>query len=423
MQRLADQKHMVLCARSATNTFNYKLEKMKKINIYLVVLLFGLFTFSSCEKENIDDTIIDVEEVLPTTSVVNNVILGLGSGSEEGLEFGCLTILYDFEMVDEEGVNILFTSDDEFFDYLEDSTNSALLDFGYPLEVEDIDDDGVNESVNDIEELLELFAECIPTGGWTGGEFPAFVISFENSCYEMVYPVSLVDIDGNVVIVNDAVELGDLLANGDLYFFEWPLSLVDEDDVVYTADSEDALFILLSECDDFGNPCDTVITGGGFIGCYEIVFPIDLVLIDGSVVTAADENEFFNLIFSGQVEDFSYPITLLAADGTEIIISDADALDQALQDCGFIGGGDQMLLLAGTATAAGSGCYEINLPIDFVMLDGSILAITTMDEYIENMGAAETLVYPVSVTLTEDGSVVNLEDFEDILILLDECEG
>jgi len=134
-------------------------------------------------------------------------------------------------------------------------------------------------------------------------------------------------------------------------------------------------------------------------------------------------NSIGNLILhlEGDVVDFSYPITLLDNEGSEIVINDATELDEALIDCGFIGDGDQVLLLAGTASAGGFGCYEINFPLEFVMHDGDILSITTMDEYLEQLNNAENIVYPVSVTLIEDGSIVTLEDTYDIFDLLEDC--
>jgi hypothetical protein len=396
---------------------------MKKFSLLLLLVLAGALFFTSCEKENIDntDTVIDIID--PSTSVVNNVIQGLSLGNEEGLEFGCLTIVYPFEMVTEEGVNVEFNSDDEFFDYMEDSSNAWLIDFVYPLEISDIDDDGVNEEVGDIEELLELFAECIPDDGWEEGEFPAFLINQDNSCYDLVYPITVEDMDGNMYTADDEVELGDILADGNIYFFIWPLDLVDEDGNIVSADSSDELFELLADCEGFGNPCDTIITGGGFIACYELVFPVDVILVNGDIETVEDEDEFFNLMFSGELAGFSYPIELLDEAGNTITINSDEELDEAILDCGWIVGGDQFLLLAGTETPAGEGCYDINFPVSMNMADGSIVTVADMDAYIQNMDLAVSLVYPVSVTLTDDGSVVDLESIEDLFELLENCEG
>jgi hypothetical protein len=201
------------------------------------------------------------------------------------------------------------------------------------------------------------------------------------------------------------------------------LELVDEDGEEYSAESSDDLFYLLAECDDFENPCDTIIIGGGYLACYEISFPVDVVLVDGDVVTVADEDEFFNLMFSGEIAGFSYPMDLIDPDGNVITVNSDEELDEAIFDCGFNVGGDQFILLAGTGDDNFPACYEINFPLDFMMLDGSTLTINSMDEYEANMEAAMSIVYPVSVTLVDNGSVVELEGIEDLFELLTDCEG
>ena len=61
------------------------------------------------------------------------------------------------------------------------------------------------------------------------------------------------------------------------YSFVFPLSLVSEDGATATVGSVEELFTTLSDCEEIHTPCDSI-SFGGFLGCYDVQYPISFVL-------------------------------------------------------------------------------------------------------------------------------------------------
>jgi len=68
-----------------------------------------------------------------------------------------------------------------------------------------------------VEELAELFAECLPDGGWEEGDFPAYLINFETSCYTLQYPIDLQDVNGDVITAENEAEFTGAISE-EIYF-------------------------------------------------------------------------------------------------------------------------------------------------------------------------------------------------------------
>ncbi len=177
--------------------------KLRNISGFLL-LFFMAFVLTNCEKENID--IIDIVEdpiIVDTTIISNTLLFRTSPGTtNDGLDLDCITILYPFELETLDGSYVTINDEDDFFNSLQDSLSAAgIIDFVYPLNV--LDDNGDLTQVNNGEEFAEMFAECIPDGGWTADAFPAYLISDDNSCYTFEYPLSLETLDGTLVQAND----------------------------------------------------------------------------------------------------------------------------------------------------------------------------------------------------------------------------
>ena len=194
-----------------------------------------LFTFTSCELDNIEEVIGVTEEQAP--KVENNIVKRLSVNTPSGLDLGCLTVVFPFEMVtiNENIVDVAIIED---FEKLIQDENDYIIDFVYPRTI--ADEDGKQLEVADRDELGEAFASCIPDTGWGGNDFPAFLIDGETSCFEIVYPIILLDLDGNTVAVASEVEFVEALAANELLFFDFPFSLSsDSTRVVEVADAQE----------------------------------------------------------------------------------------------------------------------------------------------------------------------------------------
>lgn len=392
---------------------------MRIHNIIAFLLLGLVFTFTSCERENIEEVIDVTEEQEP--KVENNIVKRLSVSTPDGLDLGCLTVVFPFEMVTI-NENIVEVASIEDFEELIQDEDDYIIDFVYPLTI--ADEDGEQTEVADIDELGEAFASCIPDTGWGGNDFPAFLIDAETSCFEIVYPLNLLDLDGNVVSVASEVEFVDALAAYELLFFDFPFNLTsDSTGVVEVADS-DELFQLLSSCDYVGTPCDSI-TWGGDLGCYTIAFPVSFEMLDGTIETANNLDELNGLFFGGQVANFAYPLDLVDNETGELVTVNTDEeLEALLNECFIVVGGEDGIPGELLAAAAEGGCYEIVYPLVGSTFDGNEVTIENeeaLNDYILNGGLMIEL--PISLVVDIDGTstTIVIETLEAFIELISNC--
>ena len=373
-----------------------------------IVLLLALFV-TSCQKEDVAITTVETEEVEPKEEIVNG-LLTRSTSMADGLELGCVTIEYPFMMVLLDSTTIELFSEDDFIDAVSDEDNFPI-DFVYPLNVTDAD--GNASLVNNADELAELFVDCIPDVGW-GDEFPdwffpAWIISYEYSCYQLVYPVTLLDIDSNDVVILDEEELIETLSDGDLYSFAFPLSLENEDGEIVIANDAEDLFDLLAECNPgYGGGC-----GIGTFGCYELVYPATLELLDGSTVVVEDDDEFAEVLMAGEWAGFVYPLTLIDEEGEEVTVNSDEELDALLLAC-FDGFDDFDFSMI--------GCYDIAFPLTVELFDGETVVIEDDDAYTELIFSGEIFTYAFPLSLIdEDGNEITVNSEDELNELLAEC--
>lgn len=384
-----------------------------KLFKFLFLLVLGLsITLTSCDKDNVDD-IDKIEEIIPT--IENNIISKLVVVNNEGLQLDCITVLYTFQMVTVNDNIVDITSDEDFEAALFDSVD-FVVDFVYPLDV--LDSDGVEVEVADIEALGELFAACIPDGGWGEDLFPAFLINLESSCFEFVYPIDLIDMDSVVITTNNELEFIDAIAGNDILFFVFPFDMENDSLGVVTVNDAYELFDYLASCDIVGGPCDSL-DFGGTIACYEIQFPVDFEMFDGSIETANDLDELLALYFNGEVLDFAYPVTLLNLETDVLItVNDADELNEAILECsgyGFVDPIGQFLI--GPMTF----CYVPKFPLTGVDADGQAITINDQDELEEAVFDEVILDLPLTVITVLDDVEHVINSFEDLMLLMEGC--
>lgn len=398
---------------------------MKLINKFAFLLIAFVFVLSSCTKENIDDKEIVIEE--PETEVEVNPLVARSSGGDDGLLLDCFSIDYPFTIIDQDDVTYTVASEDDFITLMEDE-DLILVDFVYPLNITYDDDE--TDVIADEEALVNAFTSCIPDGGWEDGDFPAYNVNDENSCYTLVFPLDLEDTDGNLVTANDENEFNTLLSE-DLYFFVFPINLEHEDGSQVTVNASEELFETLFSCSGW-EPYDSTFTGweDGFeyIGCYMIAFPLDVVTSNGDVVTVNNHQELCDLMLQGAFVDYAYPLSLIDEDGVEIVVNTEEELFTALQDCGiFIGTEEGLIILLSLASGSYyDDCYTINYPIEILFVDGSSMSINSEEELEASMSNPDVfpidMELPVNVTMVADGSVVEINNLEDLFQVLETCQ-
>ncbi len=386
---------------------------MKFLKSLSLLAVFAILVLASCKQDEFFEKEVIVPPVEPTEHHVNG-LLTRSMYNADGLDLGCISIDFPFELLLVNGNVVEINTEADFVTALEDAVNPPL-DFVYPLNV--TDDEGNSQTVGNAEELADLFVDCIPDTGWDDDFpewfFPAWVISYETSCYQLSYPVDLVDIDGESITANDEPELISLLADGNIYSFAFPLSLEDEDGNVVTAAEPDDLFDLLSECSPDPGPGGC---GVGSFGCYQVGYPATLLLIDGSTIEVNDDNEFAEVVISGEWAGFEFPLTLIDEDGNEIIVNDENELQDALLDCDPNWGGDPDIIIT-------FGCYDLGYPTSILLIDGSILSVNNEEELNDVILSGNWAGFDYPMTLIdEDGNEVTINSDEELNDALLECD-
>ncbi len=402
---------------------------MKLFNRIFIPLFALVFMFTACQKDNIDGggviTPPDTPEVVETNPLVSRTL-----PVEEGLDLGCFVITFPFSMVDSSGIEYPINDITDLEDL--ETNGTFIVDFVYPLDVSF--PDGEVSSVSNVEELVELFAECLPDGGWEEGDFPAYLINYDNSCYTLQYPLDLTDTDGETVTVNNEAEFNGAIAE-ELYFFVFPITLIDEVGEEVVTENNDEIFTALFSCNEF-DPGDSIIwdweTGFDYIGCYMIEFPLDVILEDGTTVTVNTHEELCELMLTGSLAGYAFPLTLINVEGEEVIVNNEEEFEEAMEECWTISiGGDGLsalfALLIGSSDLdePGDACFTISFPVtlDYENQDDIVLnSIEEMIMLLENItDPFFEVVFPITVTLNEDGSEVVLENYEELSELVEEC--
>lgn len=386
----------------------------KQLSLFALLAVLAL---ASCQKEEIFETNIETPTVEPTTEYVNGLI-DRSTSSSDGLDLGCISIDYPFDFLLVDSSTLAINSEDDFINAL-NNTDNPPIDFVYPLDVTDTE--GNSLTVPDAEGLAELFTDCIPNTGWNDDFptwfFPAWLISYENSCYQLVYPLTLLDVDSVGVTAIDEDELISLLSDGNIYSFAFPLDLEDEAGEIVSADDPDELFELLSEC---GPGPGNGGCGIGTFACYELGYPVTLLLTNGTTVVVNDDDEFAEVFLTGEWAGFDYPLTLIDEDGNEVVVNNEDELHEAMLNCDPTwggGGGNPGVVIA-------FGCYELGYPSTVLLLDSTTAVVNDEDEFLAVLNSGEWAGFGYPITLIdEDGNEVVVNSDDELNEALLDCDG
>lgn len=385
---------------------------MNFLKSLLAILLFVGLTITSCKKDEIVNTDTNTPSIKPTHTQVNGLLDRSGANSD-GLELGCVNIPYPFGLVFADSSQLIINSESDFLTALGDSIEFAI-DFVYPLNVTDAD--GNPAIVNSIDELGALFADCVPTTGWNDTFpdwfFPAWDLSLDNSCYELVYPLTLLNEDGTNTVAADHDELVALLSDGTIYSFGFPLNLKDENGTPIVASDANALFNLLASCGG-SNPGGC---GIGSYGCFTIGYPATLTLIDGSAVVVNNDDEFGTAVMNGDWAGFAYPLTLINEDGTQVIVQSEQEFNDAILSC-YGGNGDP-------GFGGDLACYNLTFPV--TIIDPSIgltIEITNQTGWQNVMaqGISGTFVYPIILTEVGSGTSITINNDLELTNAVQDC--
>lgn len=412
---------------------------MRLLSKLSFLILFVGVAFTSCDRDNIDQTITPSVEFEPEVVVVNNLITALTTTETDGLELGCLYIEYPFELLLEDGSTVEVFDLEGFETAADQEPPFQAVDFVYPLTVST--DEGESFVVNGGEELGVLFGSCIPEEGWDdtstsngGYTIPAFL--FEELCFDLVYPVDVADADETPYTANSEAELIDLLATTANLSFVLPITVVDEAGTEVMIESVAGFYDLYYSCDGVTPPG----TEGGIVIDFSdldsancdfeslaIEYPYTVLTDGGESITVENENQEAALILGDEEYTIQYPFNLVDADGTVTTINDEMQFIELILPCLVVIEEPETcntpahVLLYFNQSFCGTVVYNNQL-----IAEGVTYEITSFDDYInlygmyQNQIDAIDIIYPISVT-TPEGTVLTFNSDEEVCAFVDAC--
>ena len=246
------------------------------------------------------------------------------------------------------------------------------------------------------------------------------------SCVEFVYPLTLNNPDGSTTIITDEAALETTIEgineNTPLPTLVFPIQIIGDNDLPETITTEEELceiFIacLMDELDD----CDCENKGEE---CFEINYPITLILPDGTQVVVNDDDQLEATIDNyydtnpndtGEI-DVVYPVNVtMLEDGSVVTVNNESDLDALFESCY-----DDFY----------EECFDIQFPISIQMPDNSVITANNesdLDSLYEawvmsnpNATAEPTLVFPITV-IYEDGTTETANNENELMELYEEC--
>ncbi|MBL7827886.1 MAG: hypothetical protein JNJ57_14750 [Saprospiraceae bacterium] len=181
--------------------------------------------------------------------------------------------------------------------------------------------------------------------------------------------------------------------------------------------------------------------GMGRYGCYELVFPVTIQLPDSSTAEVNSYEElkqtlrnYFQNNGTGNHHghrpniNFVYPISVVNEDGEIISVANQDELLELRRACAGTFGNHG----PGGHGNHGLSCFEIVFPITIEFPDGTTAEATDRQslhqlirEWRQNNPGVQgrpKMVFPITVKMTDDGSLVTVNSREELRELKENCE-
>jgi hypothetical protein len=328
---------------------------MKKIKILLLLLTVSVVGFYSCtDNDPVENEIVTTKSISLRTTLNEikkaNNINGKNDLSTQDQAF-CFNFVFPLTLSYNDGTVITVATYDGLLEILTAETETLfLLGIAFPFQVQQ---EGTITTIDDEAEFYALIQEC--------GFSPINDDVLQFSCFQLVYPISVINANGNTIEVETQGEFESLLINGEVVEMVFPISVIQANETIVVNNLYE-LFDLYDECD--GNTTSCI--------CTTDVNPVCVQTVNGIVM---------------------YSNACLAqCDG--YTAADFVSCDPIL------------------TTNFGNGlgaCFTMNYPVQ-VQYQGALVTVNTNAEllqyYFPSLSSIPALVYPVTVNFnTPTGSI------------------
>ncbi|MBC7775248.1 MAG: hypothetical protein H7246_07405 [Phycisphaerae bacterium] len=185
--------------------------------------------------------------------------------------------------------------------------------------------------------------------------------------------------------------------------------------------------------------------GMGRFGCYELAFPLSIVLPDGTTAELDSYDEMKQVLrayFDANSDShrprpngqrpqisFVFPISVIAEDGEIITVDSDEQLRRLRAECA---GATFSNHDARGHGQHGLSCFEIVFPITIGFPDGTTAVAADRQAFRQliqtwrqnNLGATQRprIAFPITVRMEDDGSLVTVNSPEELRQLKEDCE-
>ena len=242
----------------------------------------------------------------------------------------------------------------------------------------------------------------------------------DEKCFEFIYPISLILPGGSEIIINNDEDWDeiDLWYDDNKYFEDGP-------EIIYPFSiSLDGSTFDVNNDIDFLEMIDLIVNVCGDVEkdygeeCFEFVYPISLILPDGSEITINNDEDWDQIdLWYEENKDVKeepeiiYPFDVLIDDDLKTITNKED-FESLKKYC----------YQKDSEKDYGEECFEFVYPISLILPDGSEITINNDEDwdqidlwYEENKDVKEEpeIIYPFDVLIDDDlKTITNKEDFE-----------
>jgi len=344
-----------------------------------------------------------------------------GRDDDKG-DWKCFDLVLPVTYVMPDGSTITVSSDDDdnwaelkaWYEANPESEEKPALQ--YPVDISfETREGSTTLTVTNDEEMRNAYGRC---GGGRDNN--------DRECFELVYPVTYLMPDGSTITVENDEDWDPIKdwydANPNAEGrpeLQYPVDIVFDDET-FTVNSAEEMGEMKRECwEDEGREC------------FELVYPVTFIMPDGSSITVATDDEdgwqevkdwYDANPESEERPTLEYPVDIVyetnAGDST-VTINNEEEMEAAKDECWDEWNDEE----------DDRECFELVLPVTFVMPDGSTITIENdegwgnlRDWYMHNNETEEepALQYPVDISY-EDGTTLTINSDEEMAAAEEDC--
>ncbi len=436
------------------------MNKMTKYT-FIVIALFLALSQWSCVDEPKSEDVKSISFYLTDcpfeAEEVNVEILGISVEDEDGTTINLNTQTGVYNLLEfQNNVDTLFASGNVDLDNIENvyftlgEDNTIVVDGEtFPLELHN----GNNvvkvkmdlDNVEDNDEYVLDFYACtsivkmgdtyklkpvIKFKGEKGEDYDDFIediVDDLEDCYDLEYPISFFDEDGNVIEANNQDELIDVFSSGEAVAINYPFSVVNAEGVSTEIQSE-ADLDQLEDCDDEDEELEENDEIEEFLEdveeCNDILYPITIINTDSIQIVVTDSTNLSMFLESDmEVYSLEFPIDFMDDEGNINTINSTDDLEDLDLDCDDDDDDDENLGL-GILLSDLRQCYNYIYPLNLIDSLGSVISVnddTDLTEAIENNTIVDA-EFPFEIE-DEQGEIIIVNSKGHVNGLVQSCEN